>query len=573
MYLFKAVAALSALVITTSCAFAQTNLSTESAQELIRQQERERALRQQQEQTPNVRLEAPQKEEDARLPEKEAPCFDIKHIVLNGEAAQHFKWALTAADIASDGTADPASGRCLGTSGINLVMKRIQNALIKRGFVTTRILAQPQDLSTGTLTLTLFPGRVHQVRFSENSNPRATKWNAVPIQPGEILNLRDIEQGLENFKRVPTAEADIQITPAEGQDVKPGDSDLVVAWKQDFPFRVSASVDDSGTKATGKYQGSVTVSYDHFMTLNDLFYVSLNHDLGGGQSGPRGTHGYTVHYSIPFGYWLLGFTSSSYNYHQEVAGTSQNYIYSGESQNNEVKLSRIVYRDAVRKTTLFVSGWQRTSRNYIDDTEIEVERRRMGGWDAGLTHREFIKDSILDLSVDYRRGTGAFDSMAAPEEAFGEGTSRSSIVNTGIQLNLPFSIGKQRLRYTGSWRGQWARNALVPQDRFSIGGRYTVRGFDGENVLLGDSGWLVRNDLGLSLGESGQEIYLGIDYGSVNGPSSSLLLGTDLAGAVVGLRGAVKGVSYDLFMGAPLSKPQGFKTASSVFGFNLNWSF
>ncbi|WP_301102652.1 ShlB/FhaC/HecB family hemolysin secretion/activation protein [Propionivibrio sp.] len=27
----------------------------------------------------------------------------------------------------------------------------------------------------------------------------------------------------------------------------------------------------------------------------------------------------------------------------------------------------------------------------------------------------------------------------------------------------------------------------MPQDRFSIGGRYTVRGFDGESVLMADA--------------------------------------------------------------------------------------
>ena len=31
---------------------------------------------------------------------------------------------------------------------------------------------------------------------------------------------------------------------------------------------------------------------------------------------------------------------------------------------------------------------------------------------------------------------------------------------------------------------------------FSIGGRYTVRGFDGEASLMGERGWLLRNDIG-----------------------------------------------------------------------------
>lgn len=542
---------------------------TATAQELLRQQERERALRQNQEQTPDVRVDRPAAATTERLPVDEKPCFPIHRIELAGEAAERFLWALKAADLADD----PATGRCLGTAAINVVMSRIQNAIVQKGFVTTRVLAAPQDLKTGTLALTVIPGRIHAIRFSEDTPSRATTWNAVPASPGDILNVRDIEQALENFKRVPTAEADIQIVPADGPDASPGESDLVIRWQQRMPFRLNVAVDDSGSKQTGKYQGSVTVAYDDWWTLNDLFYVSLNHDLGGGDPGSKGTRGYTVHYEVPYGYWLLGFTLSGYDYHQSVAGANQTYRYSGTSGNAEVRLSRILYRDAVRKTGAYLRGWTRKSNNFIDDTEVEVQRRRMAGWEAGLTHREFIGTATLDASVGYRRGTGGMDAMRAPEESFGEGTSRPEILTADAQLNVPFTVASQRLRYTGSWRAQWNRTPLVPQDRFSIGGRYTVRGFDGEVTLTGDRGWLLRNDLGWALGQSGLELYAGADYGEVGGPSTRWLIGTRLAGAVLGLRGGYKGLYWDVFVGKPLMKPEGFRTASTTAGFNVSWSY
>jgi len=77
-----------------------------------------------------------------RLPPTEFPCFTISRITLQGDAAERFNWALDAANIANDSASDdPAIGRCLGTVGINTVMTRIQNAIVARGFVTTRILA------------------------------------------------------------------------------------------------------------------------------------------------------------------------------------------------------------------------------------------------------------------------------------------------------------------------------------------------------------------------------------------------------------------------------------------------
>lgn len=543
------------------------------AVEILRQQDRERALRQRLEPSTNIRLDATSADAPARLPRDESPCFRISQIVLNGDQAERFVAALSAADKSADGERDPAVGKCLGTRGINLVMARIQNAIMARGFVTTRVLAEAQDLSSGTLKLTVIPGRIRNIRFSDDTDARATKWNAVAARPGDVLNLRDIEQSLENFKRVPSADADIRIVPAEGSDAKPGESDLIIAWQQALPFRLTVSADDSGSKTTGKYQAGLTLSYDHWWTLNDLFYLSLNQDLGGGDTGERGTRGFTAHYSVPFGYWLVGLTTSRNRYHQSVAGATQTYMYSGESRNSEIRLSRVVYRDALRKTTLNLRGWSRASQNFIDDTEIEVQRRRMAGWDVGIAHREFIGSSTLDLNLNYRRGTGAMRSLPAPEDAFGEGTSRPQIVFADVQANVPFELAGQRLRYSANWRAQWNRTPLIPQDRFAIGGRYTVRGFDGENVLSAERGWLLRNDLGWALGQSGQELYLGIDYGQVGGPSSATLAGKALSGAVVGLRGAYRGLAYDVFIGQPLQKPAGFQTASTVTGFNLNWSF
>lgn len=541
-------------------------LAETTAQESILQLEREKALREQMERVPDERLPRPIPERLLRIPEAESPCFTIYAIRLTGDAAEQFLWALDAANLPDD----PVVGRCLGANGINLVMKRVQDAIVASGFVTTRILASPQDLKSGVLNLTLIPGRISAIRIADNTAWRANKWNAMPAQPGDILNLRDIEQALENFKRIPTAEADIQIEPGR----LPGESDLVIRWKQDFPFRLNLFADDAGNKATGKYQGGITMSYDNWWTLNDLFYVSNNHSLDeGGDSTRKGTKGYTIHYSLPYGYWLLGLTASEHNYYQAVAGANQTYIYSGENQNSEIKLSRLVYRDAVRKTTLSIRGWQRASKNFIDDTEVEVQRRHMGGWALGVAHREFIGESTLDMNLAYRKGTGAFDSIPAPEEAFGEGTSRPRLVTAEAQYNHPILIGQQRLRYSGVFRAQWNDTPLVPQDRFSIGSRYTVRGFDGENVLSAERGWLIRNDLGIGLGDSGQELYLGIDYGEVAGPSSPYLLGRRLSGGVIGVRGAIKKLGYDIFVGQPFMKPEGFKTADATVGFSLNLAF
>lgn len=539
------------------------------AAEQRRAEERGNQLRSLQERISTERLPSPGPDagQYRRIPGAEASCVTVRQVSLTGSDASRFGWLLdTAAGPDND---DHPLRKCIGTTGIDIVVQRLQSALQAQGYATSRVLLQPQDLSGGNLVLSVIAGRIRAIRYAEPVDPRAGSLNALPVRPGDILNTRDIEQALENFKRVPNARANIDIAATS----QPGESDLVVSYSAGAPFRLALSVDDSGTRATGRHQGAVTLSYDNWWTLNDLFYVSASHDLTGANPEGRGTRGATLHYSLPLGYWSLGVTAGINRYHQTVAGASQDYIYSGTSNTAEVRISRVLWRGTAGKTTAGLKAFTRQSANYIDDTEIQVQRRKVGGWELSVGHQHYIGQAIVDASLAYKRGTGAFGSLPAPEEAFGEGTARLALLAANASVSVPFTLGTQPLRYSTSWRAQLNRTPLTPQDRFAIGGRYTVRGFDGESSLVAERGWLLRNELAMPLGNSGQDIYAGLDSGSVAGPASAALMGTRLAGAVLGLRGSVGGVSYDVFVGAPVRKPDAFTTSRVVTGFSINASF
>ena len=90
---------------------------------------------------------------------------------------------------------------------------------------------------------------------------------------------------------------------------------------------------------------------------------------------------------------------------------------------------------------------------------------------------------------------------------------------------------------------------------------------------MAERGFLVRNDLALQLGDIGQELYIGIDHGRVGGRSADQLVGRALTGTVLGLRGGYGQFGWDVFIGTPVSRPEGFKTAAHTAGFNVNWGF
>ena len=157
------------------------------------------------------------------LPRNESPCFVINKIILDGEEAEQFQWALKSVN-------DEALGHCLGAEGVNYVMAVMQNIIIKQGFVTTRLLVPPQALARGTLTLTLVPGRIDAIKFTGNLSANTNYHEAIPIKPGDVLNLRFIERTLEYFYRLPNLTANIHILPTKNV-TKAGHSDLLIILK------------------------------------------------------------------------------------------------------------------------------------------------------------------------------------------------------------------------------------------------------------------------------------------------------------------------------------------------------
>ncbi|WP_377152859.1 ShlB/FhaC/HecB family hemolysin secretion/activation protein [Roseateles sp. UC29_93] len=545
------------------------------------QQQREAQQRQSLEREPDVRLRASAPQARPRLRDDESPCFQITQIELRGVDGQP-RMARQIGALDGPQGDDAPIGRCLGAGSIATLVTRLQDALIEEGFITTRVLAAPQDLSTGRLVLTVVPGRVHAIRLREGTSPQVRLANALPVKPGDVLNLRDMEQALENLQRVPGAQADIQVEPALGTS-EPGYSDLAVSYQGGRQWRWQVSLDDSGSEATGRYPLALTASLDHALTLNDLFYATLNRDADwlarrvDHREGPhKGTGGHVLHYSLPWGHSLISVTVSRSGYRQVVIGANQTYVYRGASSNGELKLTRMLWRDGQYKFSGYVKLFGRGSRNYIDDAEVEVQRRRTGGWEAGINLKRNAGGIGSEAELSLKRGTGAFHALSAPEEAFGEGDSRVRLLQGGYSLNGAMTLGARQLQLSTSLRGQYALNRLTPQDRFSIGGRYTVRGFGSDASLSADNGLLWRNEAELPLSAAQQSpavsMYLGVDAGLVGGHGAERLAGRHLTGAVIGSRVRTQGFSLEVFAGAPLWQPSRFPAARVVAGFNLTYS-
>ena len=515
-----------------------------------------------------------------QIPE-EQPCALIDRVVIQGVL---FSEALQTALSGVNGDDPPyfaSHGRCLGSQGVTLLIQRVQQVLVEQGYITSHVHVPEQDLSNGELVLQVNEGRVARIRAQSGEETESPLPRLVwAVREGRILNLRDIEQSSDNLQRLPSLKSKIQIEPGEAS----GTSDLVVSMQTTRPLRVALSMDDGGSRTTGKLQGNATLSWDNPLGLGDLFYFTKGTDLGDKDNGPRGSRNQIVHYSVPWGYWLLGATFSENQYRQTVYGPYESYLYSGTSSQQELSLSRVLHRNATSKTTASITGFERQSNNYIADLEVLVQRRRTTGWEVGLQHLHYFEAGTLTAQMAHRQGNAS----AGAQE--GEGGSGQTIdhfqLTTGfLQWVMPFNTGSHVWQYSTQAQWQWSQTSFTPQDRFCLGSRATVRGFDGQQTLCGDRGQLLRQELATGLPaavhqvipfSSGIQAYAALDAGRATSPRKDNVY--RLSGVALGLRGSHKFIDayplqWDVFVGKPFAHPDGFTTAKHTAGVALHAEF
>ncbi|MGF6192114.1 ShlB/FhaC/HecB family hemolysin secretion/activation protein [Serratia sp. 2723] len=486
---------------------------------------------------------------------EEQPCFTIQRVELNkGDKIPHW--------LPLRKLTDQAQGRCLGIQGVKTLATALQNNLIRHGYITTRVMIPQQNLSEGLLTLDILPGTIGNVRLTDDSDKYVNLHTTFPGSQGDLLDLRAIEQGLENMQRIPDVVANISLHPGS----KEGESDLEITREQPSFWRLGGWLDDSGSKQTGRYQSGLALYIDNPTSMNDLFYVSAGRDLQF-QSTRHSNNG-SLYYSVPYGFWSLDLYASRSEYLQNIHGIYTDFSYRGKYRNLSLKVNRLLYRNASQKNTLSFQVLKRNSHFYLNDTELQLQKRNMTNWSIEFNHRHYVGQSIVDAMLSYQRDTAWLGAERPVDSA-----PSSRIVNLDISTYTPFTVQDLSMSYQSRFRQQYSPDRLTTQDQFSIGNRWSVRGFDGEMNMMANKGYFLRNDLNLNLPKLGQQLYLGMDYGQVKGDSSNDFANGHLLGSVAGIRGRVKAVGYDAFVGVPLSKPDNFTTSPVNLGFTLQWQF
>jgi len=376
---------------------------------------------------------------------KEQRSFLIRDFVIEHKDTRRFNWM--------NGEVKQYKGQYIGAKGISMLSKMLSDKMIARGFVTSQIIVPKQNLKDGVLKFKVVSGYIEDIRFE----PQSTFGNwrsAFPDSPGDILNIRDLEQGLEQLRQLPNQQADIKLKPGS----KPSQSIVIVTISRSKPWTVGFTLNDAGMENTGRLQASTNLAIYNPTGQNDILSYNYTRDVEH-QDENAGTRDSAFTYTIPYGYYTFHIYRYYDEFHRQIPALVP-FELSGKTTTWDIGVQKVIDRDQTRKTQLSFKIIRRKKKSYVD----------------------------------------------------------------------------------------------------------------GENTLSAENGCIIKNELSIPLGKSHQECYIGIDYGHVWGPSDQYLLGRNLAGAVIGMRGTLMhNMKYDTFIGAPLYKPAGLKTGKITLGFNLYW--
>ena len=165
----------------------------------------------------------------------------------------------------------PLAGSRRVYGDIQKALEALEGAYRRAGFSTVQVFVPEQELSTGVVRLRVTEGVIGKVAISGNkyfddANIRA----ALPaLKEGKAPNLRELSENIQLSNENPAKQVEVTLGVSEEE----GKVDAKVAVAEENPQRGFATLDSTGTAATGisrvgvAYQNANLFKLDHTLTL------------------------------------------------------------------------------------------------------------------------------------------------------------------------------------------------------------------------------------------------------------------------------------------------------------------
>lgn len=505
-----------------------------------------------------------------RLPQEVSPseggrCWPIDEVVVaGGERLRPDTLQALQADHA---------GRCLTAADIQRVLGRVTQDVFERGEVTTRAYLPEQDLASRRLLIELVTGRIAGYRLEGDGAQRIWLPGAFP-QVGSVLNLRDLEQGVEVVNRLGSQRASTDIEPGEA----PGESVVVVRSAGRLPWSAQLSFDNHGSEGTGKEAVSLNLVADAPLGFNERWVLSRRQSWPDGQ-GDHASNSTGLDLWLPWGRQSFGVNVGESTYVNVLKLASGTAVRTdGRTSTVGLSTERVVYRDQSSRVNWLARLNRQDSVNRLAGEVLSSSSRVLTFGELGLGGSTVWAQGLWTGQISLVQGlkwAGAErDPGGLPSDA-PRAQSRKLVLDLSHARDI--AVGDVVLNWTSQLSAQRAWTTLYGSQQILIGSLGSVRGFSRQS-LSGDHGVFWRNELAwpmqfdAGLTPLSVRWYVGLDAGHVQSRASGAPAG-DLGGVTLGVSVQAGRAWLDVFGSQGVWRPSSMTREPAQVWARLSLSF
>ena len=439
-----------------------------------------------------------------------------------------------------------------GENVLNFV-KELENLYLEKGYIATRVKIDMENsnFKDGKVICAVIEGYIENIEIKGEKN-KLRVFTSFPVRSGKILNMKYLDQGIENLNSIAANDAKLDILA--GKDL--GGSIIEISNKKSKKISGSINYNNLGQKSTGEERMKFAVTIEDFLGINDSFTSSYQRKLGR-ERKYKDSENFSFYYRVPFRYWDISIIKDQSEYITPVKAVGYDYKSRGVSKNMNYSIRRILHRNDTGKTSIGVTLTNKESKNYIDDTMLVMSSRKLSVLKIDVGYQRRLFNGMFSGEVAYHEGLKRFGAERDDWEYkdFTSPKAQFQKYTTDLNWYKPFRIGEQNFSYKFSFSGQYSDDILYSSEKLSIGDDTTVRGFK-ENSIMGDKGIYIRNEIAYSY--KFLEPFIAYDTGRVKDVTKDEYYkkyGSEMSGAAVGVRVYFQYLTASITYSKPVNAP------------------
>ncbi|PMQ11712.1 Hemolysin transporter protein ShlB [Pseudomonas sp. AD21] len=447
----------------------------------------------------------------------------------------------------------PLLAPCMGVGQINHLLATITASYVEKGYIASRPYLLSAPAAGQSLDIMIDEGYIESIELADQSLP-VSLGGAFPHMLGQPLNLRDLEQGLDQLNRLRSIDLTADIAPGS----QPGASRIILRSRTAGQSRwaLGLGIDNLGSASTGRDRNSVSLSVDSPLQLNDLLSLSASDTLN---QGDRYNRNASLYYAIPYGYWTYSVFASHAEYRAPFKLPSVTFHSTGITDQLSLRADRVLWRDQSRQLSANLQLAHKDVDSYLEDARLGIQSPTLTVAEAGL-NLFWLDRAVWNLDFTYSQGLrwlGADDDANHQVNNLPKAQFRK--YRAGLSQWRNGQFGAQAWQWQSQLNLQYSPDPLPAIEQLLGTDDSAVRGYR-VNSASGASGAIWRNTLRLPL-RTDWPVQItprvGLDNGWLKADHGAP--GQRLSGASVGLNLGWKNLQVDVDYQRALNTPNGLQ--------------